>query len=193
MLTTHRSARRLTTAAVLVVSLAGTTGARGQDISLLEQQTSALEGEMARTEQAYNREFDLGNSEGFEDRLSKGELFFVSPDMYEQAATVLYGVVLPQNSGRVGYDDALYMLAESLYQLGNLGIARKYFSELLGRPGHDKHTLAISTPSRSSSRVATSAPSTSSPPSRWATATTCARNTSSEPCRRGPTSSKRPW
>ncbi|MFZ9886451.1 MAG: hypothetical protein ACO3JL_03020 [Myxococcota bacterium] len=102
----------------------------------------ALVAELQRVEDAYRGNLRLEKSVDFEDRAAQATVFF-ELKMWEAAATALYGVVLPSQKSNPGYAEALYQLAESLFQLRNYGSAGVYFGELVRRPETTHRRVAM--------------------------------------------------
>lgn len=137
-----RSTRRASAALLFALAVGTPAASRAQSVPDIEATLLQLDGEMSRIEQAYEGNVDLSPQATYEERLNQGELFFVL-QMWDQAATVLYGAVLPENAGNLGYDEGLYQLAESLYQIGNYAGARTYFSSILSTPEAKHKNFAI--------------------------------------------------
>ncbi len=76
-------------------------------------------------------------------RLTEGQLAFMKGD-YEHAAMALLGPLeAPDADHLQGYSEAIYYLAESLYQVSNYGAALKYFEKALQQGGeYEKQSLA---------------------------------------------------
>lgn len=118
---------------LLVTALSFTAPARGNDLKIMGASLDALVAELQRVEDAYRGNLQLEKTADFDERLAQAAVFF-ELKMWEETATTLYGVVLPEQRAYPGYAEALYQLAESLFQLGNYGAAGGYFGELVRRP-----------------------------------------------------------
>ena len=76
--------------------------------------------------------------------MNDGQLFFYSK-AYDRAAMIFLDLVDARgNQGRAGYGDAVFFLAESLYQVGNWAGAKRHFITLskIGSQNHQQHALA---------------------------------------------------
>jgi TolA-binding protein len=131
--------------AVALAALAG-GGARAQvraddpvkyvsdRLSELEQTLQEISRVVARLPDAYLKAPGLQPSYEVQSRLNDGQVAYFLQD-YFQASLILFDIVEnPRNRGAPGYEDALYYLADSLYQNRNWVGARKYFGEILQNP-----------------------------------------------------------
>lgn len=116
--------------------------AHATDPRALGVSLDALVAELQRVEEAYRGNLRLEKSVDFDERTAQAAVFF-ELKMWEEAATALYGVILPEQRTRPGYAEALYQLAESLFQLGNYGGAGVYFGELVRRPEGARRRVAM--------------------------------------------------
>jgi TolA-binding protein len=127
----------LTTAAALALPLPA--GDAGPDLAAIGRELGALQTEAAALGQRtrvlleqYGREVDLSVGE-FERRFSEAEIHFLLEN-YAAAIVFLYDIVdSPRFQDFDRYDEALYYLAESLYQQESYLPARGFFLELVRR------------------------------------------------------------
>jgi len=115
----------------------------------LERELATVEGELTRVESA-NREipelFSIGDRD---ERATWGAIYHLNRE-YTRASMALFGAVEPRVGedvtkleGTAEYAESLFFLADSLYELGNVGAARVYFERLLRLKAHAFHDDAI--------------------------------------------------
>lgn len=110
------------------------------EVERLEREAATVAGEVERIEAAHRDVPDLFAPINREERLTWGAVHHLNKD-HMRAALAMYAVVEP----RVGeapqaspeHAEAMYLLGDSLYEMGNVGAARVYFERLLtiGRHG----------------------------------------------------------
>jgi len=122
-------------------------GGLGRSLQQLEQ----INYEITRLESEYRVLPSLGGDGSFEDRLNYGRIFLDNGN-YEQASLFLFGAVNPPSKdgaidpaymARPGYAEAVYALAEALYQLQNYEGARRFFQRLLTLDDDEHHEKGI--------------------------------------------------
>ena len=85
----------------------------------------------------------LARNERLTARLNDGQLLYLTRD-YERAAMVLFDVVDDrENRSHPAYAEAVFYLAESLYELGNDRPARDYFVEALNYARPNERRIAV--------------------------------------------------
>ncbi len=118
------------------------------DLSRIERDIGIADGEMRRIEDSYKTVPDLFTTEDRGQRVTWGEIYYLTKE-YQRASMLLFGAVEPRDNDkrpveqRADYADALYYLADSLYQLGNTAAAQGYYEKLLKLAGHGHHEQAI--------------------------------------------------
>lgn len=113
-----------------------------QRLSTLEQQVESFRDRASFLVEQFGRDVDLTVGE-FERRFSEAEIQFLLED-YAAAIVYLYDIVdTPRFQDMDRYDDALYYLAESLYQQESWIPSRGFFLDLIDRgpTRHDDHAL----------------------------------------------------
>ena len=135
-------------AAVFPFVAAGVAHAQGE-VAQLERDASSAAAEMDRIESQYREVPDLFSVGDREDRAIWGSIYHLNKE-FARASLALYGAVeprdgeSPQNVERTPtYAESLFFLADSLYELGNVGAAKQYFEKLLALPGHGYYDDAV--------------------------------------------------
>lgn len=128
-------------AGVLIASwcaIAASAASAQSDIDRLEKELAVLQGEAGRLEALQNKLPDVFSPIDRTDRTTWGSVYRLAKQ-YDRAALALFGAI----EAGVGGDDSaesqaetLYLLGDSLYELGNPGAARVYFERLLRLPNH---------------------------------------------------------
>jgi len=139
-------------AASVVGALGLATSAFGQpaaDVERLELELASVAGELERIEQAHQDVPDLFAVTNRDERATWGAIYHLNKE-YTRASLALFGAVEPrpgedlgQLEGTLEYAESLFFLADSLYELGNIGAARVYFERLLRLRGHAFYDDAI--------------------------------------------------
>ncbi len=117
-----------------LVALAGDTfGQTAGDghLAAIESETTSLQGRLnqLRTDFLYPEELSVQRD--FTTRFAEGQLRYILEE-YDAAATILVDVVEnPDFRAHVGFDTAVYLLADSLHLDRNFILARGYFEQLI--------------------------------------------------------------
>lgn len=133
----------VSTALVLTVALGAAAlvtlpaTARAQSVESVARELTTIEGETERLLRSSLRRQNLRSRTYVEERLTDGELFYRLQD-YLRASIIFTDIVdnFPQHAG---YPDALFLLADSLFQAGDYLGARTRFRLVLdgaGRPSY---------------------------------------------------------
>jgi tetratricopeptide (TPR) repeat protein len=130
--------------AALAFLLANSAGAEmvassAVDLDQVGRDVVTAEAEIARLEAQYQSTPQLFSLQDQEDRAVWGSIYHLNRD-FERASLALYGALQatpPANASASAFerDEALYLLADSLFQLGNVWASKKYFEELLDSKG----------------------------------------------------------
>ncbi|MGC6416623.1 MAG: tetratricopeptide repeat protein [Bradymonadia bacterium] len=134
--------RRVQLATLLFAVVSGWSG--GASGETIEDEFSALKAQVSSLESVYLAGVRREQGNRFESRMNDGQLFFYSK-AYDRAAMIFLDLVDARgNQGRAGYGDAVFFLAESLYQVGNWAGAKRHFITLskIGSQNHQQHALA---------------------------------------------------
>jgi hypothetical protein len=124
--------------AICLGMLGGTTSARADvGVERLERELATLEGEVGRVEAAHRELPDVFAPIDRDDRATWGAVYHLGKQ-YDRAALALYGAVesSPGSDAVEAQAESIYLLGDSLYELGNVGAARVYFERLLRLPRH---------------------------------------------------------
>jgi len=111
----------------------------------LERELATLQGELGRVEAAQANLPDIFAPIDREERATWGAVYHLGKQ-YDRAALALFGAVEPAlGAGSVAdaQAESIYLLGDSLYELGNVGAARVYFERLLRLPRHSHLDDAI--------------------------------------------------
>lgn len=111
----------------------------------LERELATLQAELGHVEAAQSNLPDIFGPIDREDRATWGAVYHLGKQ-YDRAALALFGVVEPALDGGSVADaqaESIYLLGDSLYELGNTGAARVYFERLLRLPRHSHLDDAI--------------------------------------------------
>ncbi|HEY1101649.1 MAG TPA: hypothetical protein VGF99_22105, partial [Myxococcota bacterium] len=118
-------------------------------LSQVERDAATAAAEMQRIDAANAEVPELFSIADRDERATWGAIYHLNKE-YARASLSLYGAVQPRPGENVAafeaspqYAESLYLLADSLYELGNTGAARVYFERLLAMRGHDFHDEAI--------------------------------------------------
>ncbi len=128
----------------LVLAVVGVGGASQaaeplevNDVAQLERDVATAAAEAQRLEGQYAATPVLFTSDDREDRATWGAIYHLNRE-FERASLALFGAVEPRDgeteqvlSRDPSYAESLYLLADSLLQLGNEGAAKQYFERLL--------------------------------------------------------------
>ena len=132
----------LQVAVLLIVVISGwSSAALGETI---EDEFTALKEQISSLEPVYLAGVRREQGNRFESRMNDGQLFFYSK-AYDRAAMIFLDLVDTEgNQGRAGYGDAVFFLAESLFQVGNWAGAQRHFTTLskVGSQDQQQHGLA---------------------------------------------------
>lgn len=124
---------------VVCLGLLGATGVARADagIERLERELAALEGELGRVEAAHGQLPDVFSPIDRNERATWGAVFHLNRQ-YDRAALALFGAVESGVDAAAVEDraESIYLLGDSLYELGNVAAARVYFERLLRMPRH---------------------------------------------------------
>ncbi len=119
------------------------------EVAQLERDATSATAEMDRIESQYREVPDLFAIGDRDDRAIWGSIYHLNKE-YARASLALYGAVEPRDGERPQaveatstYAESLFFLADSLYELGNVGAAQQYFEKLLALRGHGYHDDAI--------------------------------------------------
>jgi tetratricopeptide (TPR) repeat protein len=111
-------------------------------LDILERDIAALEAELGRLEEANRNLPDLFSVAGRGERATWGAIYHLNRE-YARASLVLFGAVeASSDADATGievmpeYAESMFYLADSLYEMGNVGAARVYFERLLRLKGH---------------------------------------------------------
>ncbi|MGK0357911.1 MAG: tetratricopeptide (TPR) repeat protein [Bradymonadia bacterium] len=125
-------------ACVMLVSSAG-----AKEIGDLRAEAVAAQTRVGALEAKYLRTALLERENKITARISNGQLFYLTGD-YERASMVLLDVAQRSDSERhPGYREALYYLADSLYQLRNYSGASRWFEKVatIGKPEQKERAI----------------------------------------------------
>lgn len=102
-----------------------------QDPDTIDVRVGSVEGELLQLSARYLQPAQLQRSYSFTSRLSEGQVRYILGD-YEAAAIILVDVVENVSyQGSAGYNDAVWLLADSLFLSRNFVVARSYFEDLV--------------------------------------------------------------
>jgi tetratricopeptide (TPR) repeat protein len=137
---------------LVVVALGVSGGVAAQPtaaVTQIERDAAAASAEIDRIELQYREIPDLFAVGDRDERALWGSIYHLNKE-YQRASLALFGAVEPregetprQVEATPTYAESLFFLADSLYELGNVGAARKYFEKLLKLRGHSYHDDAI--------------------------------------------------
>ena len=119
------------------------TAAANAKLLTVEESLTESEANLALVENEYVQKKDETDEQMRADRFAKGSAAFTDGD-YAGASILFYDLMgIPAFRNDPNYDEALYALAESLFQQSNYLGARTYFRDLLNlRKSHYKQALA---------------------------------------------------
>ena len=118
-------------AVVLLACFAVASPAAAQSLDAMSSDVEVLQGRLTQLEEEFLRPIVLEQTMTMTSRLADGQARYYIGD-YESAAIVLVDIVENERyRGELGYDDARYMLADSLYRSRNFVMARSYFEEIV--------------------------------------------------------------
>ncbi|MBM4281657.1 MAG: hypothetical protein FJ137_13160 [Deltaproteobacteria bacterium] len=107
------------------------------DLAQVERDVVTASAEAERLEAQYQSLPNLFSTDDREDRATWGSIYHLNRE-FDRAALALFGAVEPRDGETsdklaqdANYGEALYLLADSLLQLGNEGAAKQYFERLL--------------------------------------------------------------
>lgn len=134
-------------AVAILVAVHGSARAAGPalaqvqaDADKLGNRLKDLEARLALVEAQYTRKASIQGLTTADEKLAEGQIFFALAESshdarnYERSAILLFDLVEQKEmERRPGYDDSLYALAESLFQLKMRFGARTYFRKLADR------------------------------------------------------------
>jgi hypothetical protein len=111
------------------------------DIEQIDRDSSTAAAEVERLEGQYGDIPPLFSASDREDRATWGSIYHLNHE-FERASLALFGAVEPRDDETEaalardpGYGESVYLLADSLLQLGNVGAAKQYFEKLLSTKG----------------------------------------------------------
>lgn len=140
---------RVVVVGAFVGLFSGAASAQLADLDQVERDAATAAAEMDRLGSEYREIpsiFVLGDRE---DRSIWGSIYHLNKE-YERASLALFGAVEPREgeaatavTATPTYAESLFFLADSLYELGNVGAAQQYFEKLLTLRGHDFYDDAI--------------------------------------------------
>jgi hypothetical protein len=126
--------------------LGGAAVAQGDvGVERLERELATLQGELDRVVATQSKTPDIFAPIDREERATWGAVYHLGKQ-YDRAALALFGAVeAAPGASAVGAAQAesIFILADSLYELGNVGAARVYFERLLRLPRHEHLDDAI--------------------------------------------------
>ncbi|MEE2757522.1 MAG: tetratricopeptide repeat protein [Myxococcota bacterium] len=128
----------------LFVGGAKEAGADGGELKQLRADLTAVSDQIQALDKLYLAGAIREQGNRFAARMNDGQLFFVSK-AYDRAAMVFLDLVEDQsNRSKAGYRDAVFFLAESLYQVRNWSGSIRYFESLatLGSSTQKQHAVA---------------------------------------------------
>ncbi len=129
----HTRLAALCAAGCLVALLAAPVQTHAQDLDEASRQVAEIEGQVDQLALVYLRPAQLQSTYTFASRLSEGQVRHML-GQYDAAAMVLVELVEnPANRSAEGYDNALWLLADSLFLSRQFALARSYFEQLLDR------------------------------------------------------------
>jgi hypothetical protein len=123
---------------VLWCAFAASTASAQSDVDRLEKELAVLQGEVGRLEAIQSKMPDIFAPIDRTDRTTWGAVYRLAKQ-YDRAALALFGAVEAGVGGDGSAEsqaESLYLLGDSLYELGNAGAARVYFERLLRLPNH---------------------------------------------------------
>jgi hypothetical protein len=123
--------------------------ATAASIAQIDRDSSTAAAEVGRLESQYGELPALFSASDREDRATWGSIYHLNRE-FERASLSLFGAVEPRDGENLkdiareaGYGESLFLLADSLLQLGNVGAARQYFERLLETTGSGYEDEAI--------------------------------------------------
>ncbi len=136
--------RALRPASLIVALVASATagaqvrdpGAEAQEVERIRKEVGGVEGRLQLVEKQYTYKNEPGEQEALKRRNSDAEIQFLLNN-YQSASVLFYDLIGSATfRGMREYPDALFMLAESLYQQQNYLGARLYFREHMNQRGN---------------------------------------------------------
>lgn len=134
--------------ALVGVGFSMSASAQG-DLEAIERDVVSASAEMDSLASTYREVPNLFTMGDREDRAVWGTIYHLNKE-YVRASLALFGAVEPRDGespaqveNNPTYAESLYFLADSLYELGNIGAAQQYFEKLLKLRGHDYSDDAI--------------------------------------------------
>ncbi len=121
-----------------VCAVLASTASAQSDVDRLERQLAVLQGEITRLEALQKNLPDIFSPVDRTDRTAWGGVYRLAKQ-YDRAALALFGAVeagVGGDNSAESQAESLYLLGDSLYELGNPGAARVYFERLLRLPNH---------------------------------------------------------
>lgn len=107
--------------------------AAAQDLDTVEESVLGAEGVVGQLATRYLQPAAIARQYSFSGRLAEGQVRYILAE-YDSAAMILVELVEnPQFVDQEGYSDALWMLADSLFENRNFVLARAYFEQLVAR------------------------------------------------------------
>lgn len=118
---------------VVMVAVLDTARAQERDLRQVEEDAARLGLVLEGLRSTPVETLAINKKKRFEDRLEQAIDLFLADD-YGNVGLLLYDIVEdPDYEGEARYNEALYYLAQSLYQLNQLGASRVYFQRLVDR------------------------------------------------------------
>ncbi|MEO0813535.1 MAG: tetratricopeptide repeat protein, partial [Myxococcota bacterium] len=118
---------------LLLAALSGSARAQESDLLKLEEDSARLQVVIEGLQATPVESLAVNKKKRFNDRLEQAIDLFLADD-YVNVGMLLYDVVEdPDYQNETRYNEALYYLAQSLYQMNQLGASRVYFQRLVER------------------------------------------------------------
>lgn len=104
------------------------------DLAVLEGRSKKFSADVNRLYETYQQEVNERDRLMLQRRFVKGKQFYFMLGEYREAAEIFWGIVLhPEAQKFHKFDDALYYLAESLFQLGYYYDAKEQYDRLMAK------------------------------------------------------------
>ncbi len=117
----------------MLVFVAGTAGAQERELTQVEEDSARLGVIIEGLRSTPVETLAINKKKRFDDRLEQAIDLFLADD-YVNVGMLLYDVVEdPDYQDEERYNEALYYLAQSLYQMNQLGASRVYFERIVQR------------------------------------------------------------
>ena len=137
-------------ACLVALVTAGTAAAQAEvELAQIQRDAAVVDAEMTRIDLQYQNIPDLFSMGDRDDRALWGAIHHLNKE-YQRASLALFGAVEPREGESLAdleatpdYAESLFFLADSLYELGNIGAASRYFEKLLKLKSKDYKDDAI--------------------------------------------------